>query len=62
MQKASWNDLPAEECIRGSDATGRAKSVSSEKQIQYDLSRNKYGKQSIFKKRNKGRQYSVYNL
>lgn len=33
--------MPAEECITGSDAAGRAKSVSSEKQIEYNLSRNK---------------------
>jgi hypothetical protein len=33
--------LPAEECITGSDAAGRAKRVSSEKQIEYNLSRNK---------------------
>lgn len=33
--------MPVEECITGSDAAGRAKSVSSEKQIEYNLSRNK---------------------
>lgn len=33
--------MPAEECITGSDAAGRAKSVSSEKQIEDNLSRNK---------------------
>lgn len=38
--KSSRRNLPAEECITGSDAAGRAKSVSSEKQIEYNLSRN----------------------
>lgn len=38
--KASRKNLPAEEGITGSDAAGRAKRVSSEKQTEDDLSRN----------------------
>lgn len=38
--KAGRKNLPAEEGITGSDAAGRAKRVSSEKQTEYDLSRN----------------------
>lgn len=38
--KAGRKNLPAEEGVTGSDAAGRAKRVSSEKQTEYDLSRN----------------------
>lgn len=52
--------MPAEECITGSDAAGRAKSVSSEKQIEYNLSRNKdrVGRRLKMREASKG---SVYN-
>lgn len=33
--------MPAEECIAGSDAAGRAKRASSEKQTEYNLSRDR---------------------
>lgn len=51
--------MPAEECITGSDAAGRAKSVSSEKQIEYNLSRNKDRAERRLKRSKQGVQFVI---